>query len=80
MSQIMDLCNLIAIAEQEENPQESQLVHIFCPYPIFPFVFPFHIVVAMGRPLLIESVTGCGILADRSFLQQSQQSASNERL
>jgi hypothetical protein len=29
MSQIMDLCHLIAIGEQEENPQESQLVHIF---------------------------------------------------
>jgi hypothetical protein len=52
MSQIMDLCHLIAIGEQEENPQESQLVHIFCTYPIFPFVSPFDIVVAILSSVL----------------------------
>jgi hypothetical protein len=38
--------------EQEENLQESQLVHIFCTYPIFPFVSPFDIVVAILSSVL----------------------------
>jgi hypothetical protein len=52
MSQIMDLCNLIAIGEQEENPQESQLAPIVYTYPIFPFVSPFDIVVAILSSVL----------------------------
>ena len=52
MSQIMDLCHMIAIGEQEENPQESQLVHIFCTYPIFPFVSPFDIMVPILSSVL----------------------------
>jgi hypothetical protein len=48
MSQIMDLCHLIAVGEQEENPQEPQLVHIFLYISnIFPFVSPFDIVFAI---------------------------------
>ena len=41
MSQIMDLCHLIAIGEQEENLQESQPVHIFVHIQYLSFYFSF---------------------------------------
>jgi len=52
MSQLMDLCHLISIGEQEENPQESQLVHNFCTIQYFPFVSPFDIVFAILSSVL----------------------------
>jgi hypothetical protein len=53
MSQLMDLCHLIAIGEQEENLLESQLVHIFWYiFNIFPFVSHFDIVFEISSSVL----------------------------
>ena len=52
MSQIMDLCHLIAIGEQEENLQESQPVYFLYISNIFPFISPFDIVFAILSSVL----------------------------
>lgn len=66
---IMDLYHFIAISRAEENLQGSQRIHISCTSNIFPFVSPLDSVcdLIFCRPLLIESIIGCGFQAHGSF-------------